>query len=268
MIARNASTPKGAMHAGARALRFLCTNDDGIQAAGLELLIQAAEKLGEVFVVAPDRQRSASSQSLSLHKPLRPTPVAAGRIALDGTPTDCVLVAISELCEQQPDFVLSGVNHGPNMGEDVLYSGTVAAALEGTILGVRSIAVSFAGRDDECLAGYGDVLERLLRGLVTREDFSEELILNINLPDLPANEVRGARVTVLGSRRYHGAISRRPDSAGRECFWIGGGRRVDSDVADSDFAAVDAGHVSITPLHLDLTNRELIDEVRRWPLEL
>ena len=187
MISHQAPPPEGGTDEDARPLRFLCTNDDGIDASGLELLIQAAEKLGEVFVVAPDRQRSASSHSLTLHSPIRPTEVSAGRITLDGTPTDCVLIAISELCEHRPDFVLSGVNHGPNMGEDVLYSGTVAAAMEGTILHVPSIAFSFAGRDDDRLAGYADLLERLLRGLVTRDDFPKETFLNINLPDLPAD---------------------------------------------------------------------------------
>jgi len=268
LISHQASPPEGGTDEEARPLRFLCTNDDGIHASGLELLVQAAEKLGEVFVVAPDRQRSASSHSLTLHSPVRPTEVSTGRITLDGTPTDCVLIAISELCEHRPDFVLSGVNHGPNMGEDVLYSGTVAAAMEATILGVPSIAFSFTGRDDDRLGGYADLLERLLQGLVTRDDFPEETFLNINFPDLPADEVVGSRVTVLGRRRYLDSINRSFDPAGREFFWIGGGKSEWTRSADSDFSAVDAGHVSITPLHLDLTNFRLIEEVGNWPLKL
>jgi 5'-nucleotidase len=141
----------------ARRLRFLCTNDDGIHAPGLALLSEVAGRLGDVFVVAPDRQRSGSSHSLTLNSPLRATPVGENRLSLDGTPTDCVLVAVNLLCEQDPHFVLSGVNHGANMGEDVLYSGTVAAAMEGTILGIPAIAVSFVGRDDELLRGYADI---------------------------------------------------------------------------------------------------------------
>ncbi len=270
MISNQTSPPEGAGDEDARPL-FLCTNDDGIHAFGLGLLIQAAGKLGEVFVVAPDRERSASSQSLTLRSRITKTEESAGRLALSGTPTDCVLIAVEKLCEQlyerPPKFVLSGVNHGPNMGEDVLYSGTVAAAIEGTILGVPSIAVSFMGQDDDRLAGYADLLERLLRGLVTRDDFPEETLLNINLPDLPASEVRGSRVTVLDSRQYVGSVNRL-DPAGRDEFWIGDGTPDWKGRADSDFSAVDAGYVSITPLHLDLTNFRLIEKVRNWPLEL
>ncbi|MEJ2311229.1 MAG: 5'/3'-nucleotidase SurE [Gemmatimonadales bacterium] len=271
MISHRASPPEGGTDEGVRPLHFLCTNDDGIDAPGLELLVQAAEKLGEVFVVAPDRQRSASSQSLTLRSPITKTEVSAGRLALSGTPTDCVLIAIEKLCGElygrPPDFVLSGVNHGANMGEDVLYSGTVAAAIEGTILGVPSIALSFTGRDTERLAGYGDVLERLLRVLVTRDDFPEDTLLNINLPDLPSEEVVGSRVTVLDSRQYVGSVNHL-DPAGRDEFWIGDGTPDWKGSAESDFSAVVAGYVSITPLHLDLTNFRLIERVRSWPLEL
>lgn len=270
MIPHQSSPPEGGGDRDPRPL-FLCTNDDGIHAFGLQLLIQAAQSLGEVFVVAPDRQRSASSQSLTLRSPITKTRESAGRLALSGTPTDCVLIAIEKLCEEtcgrRPNFVLSGVNHGPNMGEDVLYSGTVAAAIEGTILGVPSIALSFMGRDDERLAGYADLLERLLRGLVTRDDFPEETLLNINLPDRRADEVLGSRVTVLDSRQYVGSVNRR-GAADSEEFWIGDGIPDWKGGADSDFSAVDAGYVSITPLHLDLTNFQLIEKVRTWPLEL
>jgi 5'-nucleotidase len=270
LTSHQASPPAGGIEEG-RTLRFLCTNDDGIHASGLELLIQAAETLGEVLVVAPDRQRSGSSQSLTLNSPLSTTEVAAGRLAMNGTPTDCVLIAINKIYDRPPDFVLSGVNHGANMGEDVLYSGTVAAAIEGTILQVPSIAISFTGRDDDRLAGYGQLLARLLQGIVRRDDFPSETLLNINLPDLPAGDVRGSRVTVLGSRRYLGSINRETDPAGREAFWIGGGQtrwKHRKEREDSDFRAVELGYVSITPLHLDLTNFELIEKVRAWSLVL
>jgi 5'-nucleotidase len=140
--------------------------------------------------------------------------------------------------------------------------------MEGTILQVPSIAFSFTGRDEDRLAGYADLLERLLHGLVTRDDFPNETFLNINFPDLPADEVLGSRVTALGRRRYVDSINRSLDPAGREFFWIGGGTSEWKRSADSDFSAVDAGHVSITPLHLDLTNFRLIEEVGNWPLEL
>ena len=245
-------------------LRFVCTNDDGIHARGLRVLCEAAGRLGEVLVVAPDRQRSASSHSLTLHRPLRVTEVDVRRVAVDGTPTDCVLLALNELCERKPDFVLSGVNHGPNMGEDVLYSGTVAAAMEGTILGIPSIAVSFAGHDEGRLEGYGDLLAELLGVIVRREDFPEETFFNINLPDLPAEEVNGYRVTSLGKRVYSDSLRRSRDPAGREFFWIGGGVLNWSGGADSDFGAVEEGCVSITPMHLDLTSFGRLEEVKRW----
>ena len=249
-----------------RRLRFLVTNDDGIRAEGLGLLADAAGRLGHVSVVAPDRQRSGSSHSLSLHTPLRPTRVSDVRIALDGTPTDCVLIAVSRLLKPKPDFVLSGVNHGPNMGEDVLYSGTVAAAMEGTILGVPSIAVSFTGRDDERLSGFSELLEHLLRELVHGRDFPDETFFNINLPDVPAAEVAGYRITRLGRRVYSDSLTSTRDAAGRQQFWIGGGQVHWRGGEDSDFRAVESGYVSITPLHLDLTNFQLVDEVTKWSL--
>ncbi len=251
---------------GDRPLRFLCTNDDGIHAPGLGVLERAARRLGDVVVVAPDRQRSGASHSLTLHAPLRATAAGRDRLALDGTPTDCVLLALNRLCDPRPDFVLSGVNHGPNMGEDVLYSGTVAAAMEGTILGIPSIAVSFTGRDEDRLATYTDLLERLLQALVHRQGFPEETFFNINLPDLPAEQVKGSLVTALGRRVYSDSLTRSRDPAGREFFWIGGGKSHWTGRDDSDFRAVDSGYVSITPLHLDLTNYRLIEEVRTWAL--
>ncbi|MFQ5889914.1 MAG: 5'/3'-nucleotidase SurE [Gemmatimonadota bacterium] len=246
---------------------FLVTNDDGIHAAGLDLLARVAARLGEVEVVAPDRQQSASSHSLTLHRPLRVTRAGDGRYVIDGTPTDCVLLAANRMLGFAPDFVLSGVNHGPNMGEDVLYSGTVAAAMEGTILGIPSVAISYAGKREEWLAGYTDLLTRLLRTLVARNQLPGETFFNINLPERPVGKVEGVRVTRLGRRVYSDSLTRRQDPSGREYFWIGGGVSSWSGGEDSDFRAVKAGYVSITPLHLDLTDYRLIEEVSSWTLE-
>ena len=267
MTGRRPSSAEAAAGDAAERLHFLCTNDDGIHAPGLSLLADVAAGIGRVTVVAPDRQRSGSSHSLTLHSPLRTTQVGENRISLDGTPTDCVLLALNKLCRPKPDFVLSGVNHGANMGEDVLYSGTVAAAMEGTILGTKAIAVSFTGRDDELLAGYGDLLSHLLDRLVHHEDFPEETFFNVNLPDRSASDVRGYRITTLGRRTYSDSLTRDRDPAGQEFFWIGGGTTSWKGRPDSDFRAVESGYVSITPMHLDLTNFELIEEVSRWPLE-
>lgn len=244
--------------------RILCTNDDGIHAKGLGLLADTASRLGDVTIVAPDRQQSASSHSLTLHRPLRATPTGDGQYVIDGTPTDCVLIAVNQLLDAPPDFVLSGVNHGPNMGEDVLYSGTVAAAMEGTILGIPAVAISFRGDDDEMLVEYGPILERILTTLIGRPDFPPETFFNVNLPAIPADQVQGIRITTLGRRVYADSLTRREDPAGREYYWIGGGVSSWSGRDDSDFRAVDSSYISITPLHLDLTNYDLIQEVNSW----
>ena len=245
---------------------ILCTNDDGIHALGLKTLIAVASSLGRVEVVAPDREQSATSHSLTVHRPLRATRTPEGHHVIDGTPTDCVLIGINQLLDQPPDFVLSGVNHGPNMGEDVLYSGTVAAAMEGTKLGIPAIAVSYSSRAADRIPGYADVLTDLIGTLVQRSDFPEETFFNINLPDVPVDELKGVRVTTLGRRVYADSLTRREDPSGREYFWIGGGVSSWSGRDDSDFRAVQAGYVSVTPLHLDLTNYRLISEVRSWML--
>jgi len=248
-------------------LRFLVTNDDGIHARGLRLLAGAARDLGHVEVAAPDRQQSASSHSLTMHRPLRVTRTEHGGYVVDGTPTDCVLLAVNELLDEPPDFVVSGVNHGPNMGEDVLYSGTVAAAMEATILGIPSIAVSFAGNREDRLRRFGPRVRELLAALTRRDDFPEETFFNINLPPIHADEVRGVKVTALGRRVYSDSLTRNEDPHGREYFWIGGGQSHWTGREDSDFRAVQAGYVSVTPLHLDLTNFELMERVRSWRLD-
>ncbi|MDT8435299.1 MAG: 5'/3'-nucleotidase SurE [Gemmatimonadota bacterium] len=247
-----------------RTPRILCTNDDGIHARGLAVLVEAARSLGEVTVVAPDREQSATSHSLTVHRPLRVTTLDGTRHVIDGTPTDCVLIAVNQLLEERPDFVLSGVNHGPNMGEDVLYSGTVAAAMEATILGIPSIAVSFASRDVARLAEGAEALAGILRPLLGRGEFPRETFFNINLPDIAPAEIQGVRVTTLGRRVYSDSLTRREDPAGREYFWIGGGVSSWHGRDDSDFRAVRAGFASLTPLRLDLTNYGLMHEVRTW----
>ena len=251
---------------GQKSSRILCTNDDGIHAPGLRLLADVARRLGDVTVVAPDRQKSATSHSLTLHRPVRVTQIEPDHHVIDGTPTDCVLIAVNKLLADRPDFVLSGVNHGPNMGEDVLYSGTVAAAMEGTILGIPAIAVSLAGEGRGDLDSYADVLHEMLLKILGRSAIPSETFFNVNIPAIPASEIKGIRVTTLGRRVYSDSLIRREDPGGREYFWIGGGVSSWSGGEDSDFRALEAGYVSITPLHLDLTNHQLIDEVRSWDL--
>src|SRR5687767_2221231 len=205
-------------------MRLLCSNDDGILAHGLDCLVRAAEQIGEVTVVAPDREQSATSHSLTLHHPLRPVKRGDRRYQVDGTPTDSVMLAIEVLMPERPDFVLSGINHGQNMGEDVLYSGTVAAAMEGLALGVPSIAFSFAGGDLRAdlshLKQQISVLTPLLRHLTSLDPFPPNTLFNVNLPPLESDQIRGVRLTRLGRRVYSGSLQPMEDPWGRKVFWI------------------------------------------------
>jgi len=247
-------------------LHLLISNDDGIFARGLGVLADVCRTIGEVSVVAPDREQSGASHSLTLQRPLRPFRRPDGSYQIDGTPTDCVLLALGALLEHKPDFVLSGINHGPNMGEDVLYSGTVAAAMEGLSAGIPGIALSFAGSEIELLETHRPWLDRLVRDIVTVESFPADTLLNINLPPIPGDEIRGIRVTTLGNRVYAGSLLRTNDPWGREVFWIGGGQISWTGREDSDFMAVRNGYISVTPLHVDLTNYALLEAVGAWRL--
>jgi len=249
-------------------MKILCTNDDGYHARGLTVLAAAASRHGAVTVVAPDREQSATSHALTLHHPLRSRRASDGALMVDGTPTDCVILAVGELLDERPDWVLSGINHGPNMGEDVLYSGTVAAAMEATVLGIPAVAISYTGDRHEEIEGWQDVISELLDGILARQSFPEHTLLSINLPAIPANEVRGVRVTTLGRRRYKDSLSRAKDPSGKEYFWIGGGSTNWSGPPEADFRAIEEGYISVTPLHLDLTNYRLLEELRGWDLRL
>lgn len=245
---------------------ILCTNDDGYMALGLRVLADAVRGLGRVTVVAPDREQSATSHALTLHHPLRARRAGDGVHVVDGTPTDCVILAVNALLESEPHVCVSGVNHGPNLGEDVLYSGTVAAAMEATVLGIPAVAVSYTGSAPEEIPGWREPLARLLRSLLARP-FPPHTLFNVNLPAVPPGEVRGVRVTRLGRRRYDDSLTRALDPMGREYFWIGGGTRRWQGGEDSDFRAIEEGFISVTPIHLDLTDTNLLEEVRGWDLD-
>jgi 5'-nucleotidase len=249
-------------------MRLLLTNDDGIRAHGLECLVEAAQPLGEVTIVAPDREQSATSHSLTLHHPLRPVRVGERQFQVDGTPTDCVMLAVEALMPERPDFVVSGVNHGQNMGEDVLYSGTVAAAMEGLSLGIRSIAVSFAGGDLRAdlsnLKAQVPVLTPLLKHLTSLRQFPPHTLFNVNLPPLDAAGIKGVRLTRLGRRAYSGSLQPMQDPWGRPIYWIGGGSISWSGEDDSDFRAIEDGYISVTPLHLDVTNFDILRTASEW----
>lgn len=248
-------------------MHILVANDDGIHSPGLQVLAEACQTVGHVTVVAPDREQSAQSHALTMTRPLRPFLRPDGSWQVDGTPTDCVLLALEALMPERPAFVFSGVNHGPNMGEDVLYSGTVSAAMEAVVLGIPGVAISFAGRRDDLLGGYRERLAGLVARICALEHFPKNTLLNINLPPIPADEVRGVRVARLGSRFFSESVARQKDPWGREVLWIGGGKITWTGDEDTDHAAVAAGFISITPLQLDLTNHDLLHTVRDWKLE-
>ena len=248
-------------------MRILCSNDDGVFAAGLDVLVRAASQLGEVTVVAPDREQSATSHSLTMHRPLRPVKLGANRHQVDGTPTDCVMLAVEALMPERPDWVLSGINHGMNMGEDVLYSGTVAAAMEGLVLGVPSIALSFAGGE---MRSDAAVLERHLPAVVdlighlTSLDVPSTILFNVNLPAVFGSEIRGVKLTRLGRRQYTNSIRPMSDPWGKPLYWIGAGAMSWTGGEESDYKAVADGYISVTPLHLDLTNGAMFDCAESW----
>jgi 5'-nucleotidase len=245
-------------------MNILISNDDGILARGLAVLGEVCAALGQVTVVAPDREQSGTSHSLTLHRPLRVTRRPDGTLQVDGTPTDCVLLAIGALMPDKPDFVISGINHGQNMGEDVFYSGTVAAAMEGLVAGIPSIAISYAGGDVDTLETHRAGLTALLQRIVRVKNFPKETLLNINLPGISGDQVKGVKVTHLGSRVFSEEIALMKDPWGKEIYWIGGGRITWSGGADSDFRATGDGYISVTPLHMDMTNYDLIEVVRPW----
>ncbi len=251
-------------------MRILVTNDDGYMALGIRVLADAMRDVGAVDIVAPDREQSATSHSLTMHFPLRVRHPEEGLSVVDGTPTDCVMLAVGELLAEKPDVVVSGINHGANLGDDVLYSGTVAAAMEATILGIPSIAVSHVGREHDDLPRWREPLARLVGQIIERQDIPPDTVFNVNLPPVAPGDVRGVKVTTLARRAYIGSLTRAQDPNGREYFWIGGGesRWWGRGDLDTDYDAVRAGFISITPLHLDLTNYRLLEDIGQWQLSL
>ncbi len=247
-------------------MNILISNDDGIHARGLEVLADVCRSAGQVTVVAPDREQSGASHSLTLHRPLRPLRRPDGAYQVDGTPTDCVLLALGQLLNTKPAYVFSGINHGPNMGEDVLYSGTVAAAMEGLSLGIPGVAFSFAGGDLELLDTQRPWLERLVSNITGITQFPADTLLNVNLPQIPGPEIRGIRPTTLGKRVYSESLVETRDPWNRTVYWIGGGQISWSGTDDCDFRAVQDGYISVTPLHVDLTNYDLVEDLRQWNL--
>jgi 5'-nucleotidase len=244
-------------------LRILVSNDDGYRAEGLQCLADALRPLAEVTVVAPDRNRSGASNSLTLDVPLRVFPYGERMYYVNGTPTDCVHLAISGLFEFQHDMVVSGINDGANLGDDVLYSGTVAAAVEGRFLGLPTMAVSLVVSNGR----YFDTAARVATELVmrlTRSPLHASMILNVNVPDVPYEHLRGLKTTRLGHRHRSESVVRTRDPRGRAVYWVGpAGEGADAGEG-TDFAAIADGYVSVTPLQVDLTRHSALSDVDEW----
>lgn len=245
-------------------MRILVTNDDGIAAPGIRALADALHELGEVTVVAPDRERSAVGHSLTLHSPLRVFELREGWYAVDGTPTDCVNMGIHSLLSHPPDLVVSGINHGANLGDDVTYSGTVAAAMEGNLMGLPALAVSLAAYGQ---TGYftdaAQVAVQVVREMM-RQGLPADTFLNLNVPDLPHGKIKPVLITRQGKRSFVGKIVDKTDPRGRKYYWIGSEEPNFHDDAGTDFHALGNGHASLTPLHLDLTNHRAMAELQGW----
>jgi 5'-nucleotidase len=244
-------------------LRILLSNDDGYQARGLRTLAEHLQAIAEVIVVAPDRNRSGASNSLTLETPLRVERVDDNLYYVNGTPTDCVHIAITGLLDREPDVLISGINNGANLGDDVLYSGTVAAAMEGRFLGIPSIAVSLVLAGREHYATAAQLVRRLVERNVT-DPLPTDAILNINVPDVAADEVKGVRVTRLGFRHKSEPAVKALDPHNRPIYWIGPAGAGQDVGPGTDFHAVASGYVSVSPIKVDLTAHAALAKVGTW----
>ncbi|MBN1918875.1 MAG: 5'/3'-nucleotidase SurE [Verrucomicrobia bacterium] len=256
-------------------MRLVATNDDGIHAPGLGALVEALAPLGEVVVVAPNRERSATAHAITLHEPLRVEKVSRNGAffghAVSGTPVDCVKLAVVSLLAERPDFLVSGINPGTNVGTNAIYSGTVSAALEGAMNGITSLAVSIDASGDVS----GDELDYVGAAAFTRR-FIERLAsgglarptaFNINLPNLPADRIKGMRFTHQGRLMFREEFHERTDPQRRVYYWLGGELPVSDDGAHADSTAVLDGYIAVTPLHYDLTDYDALDQMRAWEVE-
>lgn len=252
-------------------MRILLTNDDGIGAPGIQALWQALSKIAEVTVVAPDAERSATSQAITVHQPIRvdeyciiEPKLCAWRVG--GTPTDCVKIAVEALLPERPDVVVSGINLGPNLGTDVLYSGTVSAAIEGALYGIPSVAVSLDTWKNADFSIAADYAARLVQTLAQKQ-LPPNTLLNVNVPAVSAQQLGGVAVTKLGVRQYANIFERREDPRGRQYYWMGGQVIENDNDADTDIVAVKNNKISITPIHFDLTNYGLMSMLNEWQLD-
>ena len=246
-------------------MRVLVSNDDGVDAPGIRVLAERLGDVGKVTVVAPDRDRSGASNSLTLDAPIRVTRMDNGYYRVAGTPTDCVHLALSGLLEEEPHIVVSGINNSANLGDDVIYSGTVSAAMEGRFLGLPAIAVSLVSKDHrgEHYESAAHAVRLLMERLLV-DPLPADTILNVNVPDLPWEQIRGFEVARLGKRHRAEACIAQTDPRGRPIWWIGPAGPAEDDGPGTDFDAVRRGYVAVTPIHVDLTRYQALEKVSGW----
>ncbi len=240
---------------------ILITNDDGVYSPGIQILAKRLRELDTVAIVAPDRERSAAGHSMTLHRPLLIEEIKESVYSVNGTPTDCVNIAVKGLLKETPRLVVSGINKGPNLGDDITYSGTVAGAIEGTLLGIPAFAISLAAREDFHFAEAAEVALRTASRIL-EEGLGAGTLLNINVPNIPLSGIKGTRITRLGKRIYHQMTVERVDPRGKKYYWIGGGEPDWEREEGTDLDAIDRSMISITPLHLDLTDYQSFDRLK------
>lgn len=244
---------------------IMLTNDDGVHAPGLKMLFQQSLDLGKTVIVAPEHDNSAASHSLTMSRPLRVREIAENIYTINGTPTDCVTIGIGKILPQRPDLVISGINPGPNIGDDVSYSGTVSAAIESTMLGIPSIAVSLAAESEPLHYGTAAAFVVRLAKIILEKGLPKDTLLNVNVPNTASEGIEGVAFTRRGRRLYDDAIKETFDPWGRKHYWIGGGTPSFDAGEDTDSAAISVNKISITPMHLDPTNYEALTHLQnKW----
>ena len=247
-----------------RSPKILVTNDDGIHSEGIKALAKALHEVGEVFIVAPDREESAIAHSLTLHRPLRVEKIRKNYYAVDGTPADCVHLGVNAILPEHPQLIVSGINKGGNLGDDITYSGTVSAAFEGTLLGIPSFAISVVSRRHFKFHTAARFAVKVARHIL-HHGLPKNTLLNINVPNLEEKEIKSYKITKQGRWVHNGsAVVEKVDPRGKKYYWIGEGSFVFDQRGDTDYEAVTHSSISITPLHLDLTNYASIRQLKKW----